>query len=104
MQDVICRILMCATRPTKESLEQNLHSPMGMQNMVEARNANYATISRHLCFGKRGSPNADTEGEAQGKPERSHASAETLDNGSDSDTETPEPKLLRVSVAVSKSF
>lgn len=29
--------------------------------MVEARNANYATIARTLCFGKRGAINAQPE-------------------------------------------
>ncbi|CAL8463974.1 g3509 [Coccomyxa elongata] len=67
------------------------------QNMVEARNANYATILRHLSFAKRGAPNVELEGEGQGsgRSERQHVSADTYDNGSDSDTEAPEPRLLR---------
>ncbi|BDA49078.1 probable type I inositol polyphosphate 5-phosphatase 12 [Coccomyxa sp. Obi] len=67
------------------------------QNMVEARNANYATILRHLSFAKRGAPNVELEGEGQGsgRSEKQHVSADTYDNGSDSDTEAPEPRLLR---------
>ncbi len=66
--------------------------------MVDARNANYAIISRYMCFGKRGVANPDTEQDSSGKPERGQGSgaADTIDNGSDSDTEAPEPKLLRV--------
>ena len=66
--------------------------------MVEARNANYATISRHLCFGKRGAAHAETEANATSKPDKGRNAADALDNGSDSDNEAPpEPKLLRVS-------
>ena len=68
--------------------------------MVEARNANYATISRHLCFGKRGAVNVETELGSAGssRTEKGRHAADTLDDGSDSDTEAPpEPKLLRVS-------
>ncbi len=73
-----------------------------LQNMVEARNANYATILRHLSFAKRGAPNVELEGEGQGsgRSERQHVSADTYDNGSDSDTEAPEPRLLRVRLSV----
>ena len=70
--------------------------------MVEARNANYATISRQLCFGKRGAANVEPEISSAGssRPEKGRHAAETLDNGSDSDDEMPpEPKLLRVSTA-----
>ena len=31
------------------------------QNMVEARNANYTTVLRTLCFGKRGAANVQPE-------------------------------------------
>ncbi len=66
--------------------------------MVEARNANYATISRHLWFGKRGAANAETEATAASKPDKGRTAPDAPDNGSDSDTEAPpEPKLLRVS-------
>ena len=68
--------------------------------MVEARNANYVTISRHLCFGKRGAANAETELSSAGssRTEKGRHAADTLDDGSDSDNEgPPEPKLLRVS-------
>lgn len=61
--------------------------------MVDARNANYATIIRHLSFAKRGAPNVDLEADSQGS-----GKADTIDNGSDSDTEAPEPRLLRVSL------
>ena len=37
------------------------HIGWGAQNMVEARNANYANILRHLCFGKRGTANTALE-------------------------------------------
>lgn len=73
-----------------------------LQNMVEARNANYATILRHLSFAKRGAPNVELEGEGQGtsRSEKQHVSADTYDNGSDSDTEAPEPRLLRVRLSI----
>ena len=73
-----------------------------MQNMVEARNANYATIARHLCFGKRGAANVEPEVSSvgPGRPEKARHAADTIDNGSDSDDEAPpEPKLLRVIAA-----
>ena len=69
--------------------------------MVDARNANYATVSRHLCFGKRGAANAETELSSAGssRAEKGRHAADTLDDGSDSDNEgPPEPKLLRVRV------
>lgn len=67
--------------------------------MKEARNANYATILRHLCFGKRGAANVDAEVGSLGgsKTDKGRQAADTLDAGSDSDNEVPEPKLLRVS-------
>ena len=71
-----------------------------MQNMVEARNANYATVVRHLCFGKRGAANVepDVSTAGGGRPDKARHAADTIDNGSDSDDEMPpEPKLLRVS-------
>jgi hypothetical protein len=67
--------------------------------MVDARNANYGTIARHLRFGKRGAPHAEVDLEAQGsrvKPDRPHFATDTLDDGSDSETDAPEPRLLRV--------
>ena len=73
-----------------------------MQNMVEARNANYATIVRHLCFGKRGAANVEPEISAAGagRADKARHAADTIDNGSDSDDEMPpEPKLLRVSAS-----
>lgn len=73
-----------------------------VQNMVEARNANYMTIVRHLSFAKRGAANVDdVEAQGSGKSEKQHSAAETYDNGSDSDTEAPEPRLLRVRVPAS---
>ncbi len=73
-----------------------------VQNMVEARNANYLTIARHLSFAKRGAPNVDdVEVQGSGKSDKQHSAAETYDNGSDSDTEAPEPRLLRVRVPAS---
>ncbi|CAL5226967.1 g9852 [Coccomyxa viridis] len=68
------------------------------QNMVEARNANYATICRHLCFGKRGAANVEPDVSSAGgnRADKARHAADTIDNGSDSDDETPpEPKLLR---------
>lgn len=69
--------------------------------MVEARNANYVTVSRHLCFGKRGAANSETEAGSAGssRTEKGKHAAATIDSGTDSDDELPpEPKLLRVSV------
>ena len=71
-----------------------------LQNMVEARNANYATICRHLYFGKRGAANVEPDVSSAGgnRADKARHAADTIDNGSDSDDETPpEPKLLRVS-------
>ncbi len=70
--------------------------------MVDARNANYATIVRHLSFAKRGAPNVDldAEGQGSGKSDKQHTAADTYDNGSDSDTEAPEPRLLRVGSSI----
>ena len=77
----------------------SLRLAMRAQGMVKLRNANYATISQHLCFGKRGAVNVEPEIGSAGAsgPDKGKHAADTVENGLDADEEAPpEPKLLKV--------